>query len=606
MNNQIIKKISGIYLFFFICLSGAYSQEFYVDSLLKDLSIRSNDTNKVKTLYLLSKYHIYGDSEKAMEYIKSSIKLSDSLNFPTGKAASFDISGIYYQNKGDYDKAEEYYQQSLDIRLKLNNSKLIATSYNNFGVLNRKRGSFETSKEYFLKSLLISEKIHDSLALSMVYNNLGLLMDNLGRYEESVSYHLKSLSIREKLGNKNDIASSLNNIGIVFISIEKYDDALNYLLRSLTIKEELGNKRSLASAYINIGNVYFYQDKFDDALDNFTKSLKIYESIDDKRSLAATFSNMSYIARKKEDLQLALTYNLKSIKLIEEVGSLDQVCSSYNSASATYFEFKDYEKAKHYALKAQKLASENGIIPELKASLNWLYQIHTALNDYKRANNYLTQYIQVKDSLFNESSNKQILELQAKFETEKKEKEIALLSEKNIQQELSLEKRRKMIISLIAIFLIIIISTVFITRQNKIKQKQRAILLEQKLLRVQMNPHFIFNAISAIQHYILKNEPIEAGSYLSSFAKLMRSILVNSKQDVVSIETEKQTLDDYLKLQKLRLGENLEYTINDISNLDSEEIAIPPMLLQPFIENAIEHGILKKKDAKGKIDIVFL
>ncbi|MDX9697285.1 MAG: tetratricopeptide repeat protein [Bacteroidales bacterium] len=548
---------------------------------------------------------MYTDAEKALEYATQSFELSDNLNFLAGKALSLDLQGIYYQNKGEFLKAENYYKQSLDIRLNLNIPKLIATSYNNFGVLNRKKGSFESSKEYFLKSMTLSEEIKDSLALSMVYNNLGLLFDNMGQYEESILYHLKSLSIREKQANKTEIASSLNNIGIVFISIEKYSDALNYLLKSLKIKEELGNKRSLASTYVNIGNVYFYQNKFVEALDNFTKSMNIYKAIDDKKSLAATLSNMSYIARKKGDLQLALTYNLESIKLIEEIGSMDQICSSYNSVSATYFQLKDFQKAQLYALKAKNLATENNMLPELKASLNWLVQIYTSLNDYKQANTYLSQYIQVKDSLFNESSNKQILELQAKYETEKKEKEIALLSEKNIQQKLSLEKRKKMIGYLLAMVFIIIIITVFVIRQNKIKQKQKAIILEQKLFRAQMNPHFIFNAISAIQHYILKNNPIEASSYLSSFAKLMRSIITNSKQDLVSIESEKQTLDNYLKLQKLRLGNNLEYTIHDNTNLDAEEIAIPPMLLQPFIENAIEHGILKKKDCLGIINIVF-
>lgn len=120
-----------------------------------------------------------------------------------------------------------------------------------------------------------------------------------------------------------------------------------------------------------------------------------------------------------------------------------------------------------------------------------------------------------------------------------------------------------------------------------------------------MNPHFIFNAISAIQHYMVTNKSLEASSYLSSFAKLMRSILNNSKEELVTLETERQTLEDYLTLQSLRLDGNIVYTIEGISEIDSDELAIPPMLLQPFIENAIEHGILKKIDQKGKININF-
>ncbi len=599
------KKIILFLYLFTIYLTNVYSQNEVVDSLLNKFENTTNDTNKVNILCSISKYLLYRNPDKAMEYNNQAIDLTKDLDFHKGLAAALDISGIYYQNKGEYDKTEDYYQKSLDIRKEINKPNLIALSYNNFGVLNRRKGDFDISKDYFLKSLAISKEQKDSAALSRVYNNLGLVLGNIGDYEESIDYHLQSLRIREKTGSKGEVASSLNNIGLVFIAIEKYDEANDYLLRSLKIKKEIGNERSLASTYLNVGTVKFYQGKYDESLDYHSKSLKIYNMLEDKKSIGAVVSNMAYIARKKGDLNQAIKYNLESIRLIEEIGSKDQLCESYNSLASTYIELKNYKKATQYAQKAKEIAELNNILPQLKSTLHWLYGIENAQGNYKQAICYLEQHMKLKDSLFNEINNKQIIELQTKYDTEKKEKEIALLSETSIQQELELEKRNKTILMLIGVVIFILVITLFIIKHNKIKQRQNTLELEQALFRSQMNPHFIFNAISAIQHYIHKNKSLEASSYLSSFAKLMRSILNNSKVELVTLETEKQTLEDYLKLQSLRLDGNLDYTIKELSELESDELAIPPMLLQPFVENAIEHGILKKKSQTGKIDIHF-
>jgi sensor histidine kinase YesM len=128
--------------------------------------------------------------------------------------------------------------------------------------------------------------------------------------------------------------------------------------------------------------------------------------------------------------------------------------------------------------------------------------------------------------------------------------------------------------------------------------------LEQQLLRSQMNPHFIFNSLIAIESFIYRNEPKEAGKYLSGFARLMRLILENSREEFVPLEREVQTLEHYLRLQKLRYDDAFDYAIHVEENIDSSIIEIPPMLAQPFIENAIEHG-LKGLDKKGHIRINF-
>lgn len=154
---------------------------------------------------------------------------------------------------------------------------------------------------------------------------------------------------------------------------------------------------------------------------------------------------------------------------------------------------------------------------------------------------------------------------------------------------------------IVSFLLFSIVFMLLITRLRK-KDKRKIIELEQKFLISQLNPHFIFNSLTAIQSYIFRNEPYYAGKYLANFSKLIRLFLENSRQKFISIAKEKETLNYYLDLQAFRFDGKFEYSICVDPNIDEEHIHVPPMLAQPFIENSIEHGIIHLGH-KGKIDI---
>jgi sensor histidine kinase YesM len=154
---------------------------------------------------------------------------------------------------------------------------------------------------------------------------------------------------------------------------------------------------------------------------------------------------------------------------------------------------------------------------------------------------------------------------------------------------------------IILVVLIGILATLFI-RQNRLRTEQKTVALEQKLLRSQMNPHFIFNAISNISNLIDKNDNARASGYLTRFSRLVRHILESTRSDHILLEEEIQNLENYLSLQKLRFENKFDYKIIVEEEIDPEEFSIPPMLIQPFVENAIEHGI-KPKQEKGFIEV---
>ncbi len=139
-------------------------------------------------------------------------------------------------------------------------------------------------------------------------------------------------------------------------------------------------------------------------------------------------------------------------------------------------------------------------------------------------------------------------------------------------------------------------------RQQELTLKNEVKEAEMQSLRSQMNPHFMFNSINSINNYILKNEKETASRYLTTFARLMRSILDNSQRKEISLNKELETLKWYMELEAARLEHSFDYKINITADVDAENILIPPLVLQPFVENAIWHGLNYRQD-KGFIDI---
>ena len=276
---------------------------------------------------------------------------------------------------------------------------------------------------------------------------------------------------------------------------------------------------------------------------------------------------------------------------------------TYLTLSEIYSLKGDYKRAFNMAFKALFTADSSNLSQVMAESYNFLAELYVGQGNYKSAFEFKNKANLIYDSIFTEEKYKIQNDLEAVYETDKKQKAIDDLSKENEITKLKNQRFKYfMYLSSFMVFLVFIIAILLI-RQNKNRAKQESLELEQKLLRTQMNPHFIFNSVSAIQDFILKNDSLEASSYLSHFAKLMRAILSNSSDNFITLEKDIETISHYLKLQHLRLADKFKYTI-DVSDLvNTNEDLVPPMLIQPFIENSIEHGILKKPDGLGLITV---
>jgi LytS/YehU family sensor histidine kinase len=207
--------------------------------------------------------------------------------------------------------------------------------------------------------------------------------------------------------------------------------------------------------------------------------------------------------------------------------------------------------------------------------------------------------------------NEKVAEMQTRYETEKKQKEIELLKkDTEIKQlEIAKQKDQKIIFSIVAGFLLL--TGIFLFSRYRLRQNNLRIVLEkknleteQKLLRIQMNPHFIFNSLNSVQGYISANNSFLAMTYLAKFAKLMRYILENSRKNMILLEDEINALTLNMELERIRFKENFDFKVVVDEKLDPSALFIPPMLIQPFIENAMKHG-LRNKSGNGMLEVNF-
>jgi len=475
--------------------------------------------------------------------------------------------------------------------------------YNYKGVLLATKGKYNEALDYFLKGQKIAKEINNEkyIAYSDVHISSAYIL--LAYYTLAKKYLIPTLRYYEKNNNYDGIGGIYNNL--TFISIEQKDfiEAEKYCGLALKNYTKCNGQIGLARVFINLAEILFFQKKYKKSIATGHKASR-YTKLTNQAWLDANICQLigdSYFELDNTDS--AFYYYKKAIKANEPWGETYILARSKNSIAKLYAKQKNYKKAISEALEAFHVTETSKAVDDkidISASLSAFY---FKTKNYEKALKYKQIELQIKDSLFTEKKYKVQNEIEAIYESGKKEQKIKTLSKEKEIELLKNEQSKYYIVSLLGLMIILAFTGVLVFRSNKLNTKRKSIELEQRLLRTQMNPHFIFNAITSIQGYIMDKNPLEASSYLSNFAKLMRSILNNSTAEFISLEDELETLEHYLRLQKLRFPNKLAYEIIVDEDMETDVLAIPPMLLQPFIENAVNHGIAKKKEGVGKLTV---
>ncbi|NOT50780.1 MAG: histidine kinase [Chitinophagaceae bacterium] len=495
----------------------------------------------------------------------------------------------YYILKAAYDASEE--ESDIYIRkLEISANKIcIAKSYEWRGLDYMDLQNFDTAEIYFQKA----EKIYkqspcgDSIFLN-IYKQWAQLYYIKGNFAKAQEFSFKLLKAAEASGNPHEIGVTYTMIAQLFNQTNQADKGINYARLAVPYLAKIDDPQKAADLFFKLSKRYLwhYQDtKTLSSLDTSElfsyQQLTLAKKINRKSSIAAAFSNLQGVAWEKKDFKKALAFLDSSFRYTDP-DDISTLGTNYFDKADLYIELKNYKAAGIMADSALHYHQLSGHIAYIAETYELISRIARESGDYRKAYEYREMGSVITDSIRNVEKTKQVAELEKKYNQAKNEKTIKELAQ------------QKKIYFLLAIAgLLSLIALAFFIRQQSLKNKQKILEAEQRLNRARMNPHFFFNALSSLQSFALQeNDGKALAGNLSKFSHIMRETLESTYKEYVTIEQEKEFLDEYLGLQKLRFPQKFTYEIKSAESIEPDEILIPSMILQPFVENSIEHGFV--------------
>lgn len=430
----------------------------------------------------------------------------------------------------------------------------------------------------------------------------------VNQYDSASTYALRSIELSEKAGDMEIQARSLNTLALVLDRLYQPEKSIVYRKKAVTIARESGDLKLLAVLLNNLAVDYgrFYELKeapiyFDSTKATLKEALGVARKAGDIGVLLQSYKIMAGVFLVEGNYPMALKYADSTIQDAKPgIHDLNLASAYYKKADAYIF-MGEYKKARAAADSSIKYAKSSGLLSMEKAALDRVYETAELLKDYKTALEAYKMIAAITDSLRGAQNTAIVNELEQKYNKAENEKTI---SELNQQKQID-SLRIRFLIAGVAISVLVIIIVVFFYRQSLLKNKQQMLEAEQRLNRARMDPHFFFNALSSVQAAMLEGKnPQETALFLSRFAKIMRQSLESTYNELISIEEEVEFLENYMNIQKARHPDKFDYEIKLDDNIDPMEEQVPSMIIQPFVENAIEHAF-KGIDYKGSIVIAF-
>ncbi len=469
------------------------------------------------------------------------------------------------------------------------------------GILAFQLQNLEESYQHLQLALPKAQQLNDQKALASIYNSLGNYYFVKENFDRALKNYLQSLDIENQI-NQADIAVSYLNIGMVYKAAGNYPKAIEAYQAALTMPAQFRDQVSL-HAHINLANLHQEQREYE---------LLLYHA-DSALSWARELASKEGIGRAQYFRAIAL---MERGALSYAKNAIDSALSYLPPKSDTYL-YAIHQKANLLQRSEQydkARALLDDLLPLLDTVSEWLpikvqvlqtqARLAQAQSRPDESLQYWEAYSTAKDSLQARRQRQELNRLLVQFETERKEKEIQRLAQQTRIQDLELNQYYYLTAGLLLLLLLTIIAGWLFYRQKQLLAQQETLQAQLRWRRAQLNPHFFFNILSSIHHLLTQsNSPPSATKALHRLAKLMRQTLENSNHERISLAEEIEFLTDYMNLAQLQTP--FAYQLQQIpEDLDTEDWLIPPMLLQPFVENAIQHGLQPAPEEQRKLSLI--
>ncbi len=612
-------------LFIFIFTSFCFAQKEKIDSLTKVLPLLK-DTSRIDCLNQLSDaYILTTEKDSALYYASVALKESKKLNYIHGIAISFNNkSRIAKHFDDDFIQSEILGKESLSWFNKTSNKAGIYNLYSNLEYTAFSQSKFDESIYYTKEEYAIALNNRDTPKMIDAIGNMAGIYRESGDYEKSLTNVEDAQVLASAFNNKMEISDALYGMAQLYELIEDYPDALNYFRQVIKMDDKgFENKR------INNDYDIWFKMEFTEAFSNlhqFDSAWHYYhlfnpgtESIYYRVYLIS--SGECYFQQK--DYYKALQNFEEGLVLHKKLNDKNQIMRTLLDVGKTCLALNNNAEALRYAHEGLVIALQTKAKQFIRDGYKILYSVYDNMHTTDSAFFYYQKYMEMKDVVVSD-------QVKVKFAAYNYEQKIRLMNNEKLisrqqfkiqQQQLTQETLQKKILigGIIALILIsgIIFRTIYLKRKNekhrrelaenelkiqKLESQKQLSELEMQALRAQMNPHFIFNSLSSINLFILENNKLQASEFLSKFSRLIRLILQNSQESFIPLERELEALELFLELESLRFENKFEYKIIIGRNTDSAEIKVPPLIIQPYVENAIWHGLMHKIE-KGHLEI---
>jgi tetratricopeptide (TPR) repeat protein len=510
--------------------------------------------------------------KKAIDYFNQSIAIAESQKDEQSVGDSYGDIGIIYYEQTDFSRALEYFQKALNIHQKYNNIRSAAQNLQDIGMIYSDRSEYLKAMDYLFQAARMNEKIKDLSGLAHNYSNLGWLYEEIEDYPHATDYFGKSQTICEQTGEKFGLYFNLQSLGSMKLRIKDYSGAMADFRQALTLADALGNKHGIAILNNYIGSIHAAIGNPDEALTEYGKAAVLLDSIGNKRDIGDNMEKRAEVIIDAPD-RVLLDHCISPKRRLDTTQSL----------------------LSHAMLLAQDAGDKNIQENILKTSSS----LHEKRGDTGKAFSEYRQFIALRDSLTDKDRQKELERKGIQYEFDRKADSLRFqnqLAQEKLAQNIKQERLYG-----IGVFLLLCGVTGFLLYRNKIKQATLHAELERKMsdailssLLAQMNPHFIFNCLGSIKQMILENEPENANNYLNKFAKMIRLSLEYSRRPYVTVKEELEYLNNYLQMELLRFDHSFSYHTEVDEGICVEEVGVPPMMIQPLVENAIWHGLMTR------------
>ena len=559
-----------------------------------------------------------GDQEEYFRTILACQPFLNRLNSEEVRFKVFRHLGYYHSSLQEHETAKFYFRNCIKISKKERDNSKLSESYAFLALDFMIENSKDSAMIYADQAIITARRAKNKTILAQAFNTQAKIYDFFGQIELSVAKNLISLQLVEETHNITLLAQYTREVGKAQQLILNLNDAEYYFKRSLKYAEQIFDKRQIALARSNLASVQLDRGDYKKAINNAEKAINHLTELNDYNGLGETHNILGKIYKQQGNYPDASSHLNQALVYYESTGNREEIAGVYHNVGTIFKEQKKYVNALNYLNRSIEIREQFGAQNQIYHTYRVIADVYKDINNKSKSLEYLELYLNYVDSNTILQSATKIAELSESYRSEQRERlinsqadslqrqqqERVLTSTKLENSQLRNNFQMYIIVAFIIIIALAGIIIFYRWNQTKIKQQQLEAEMSQTLLRTQMNPHFVFNAMSVIQSYIFENDTVNSSKFLVNFSRLMRLILENSPKKHIPIETEMEILEKYLGMQKLRFQDRFEFEIIADDQLFQEHAIIPPMITQPFIENAIEHGQLHTIEG-GFIHVTF-